>query len=50
MVPLQQKTPELVMDLSREEAEERKRRENLKANILYEQKGFCKEGGEGDGY
>ncbi len=28
----------------------KKEREEVKSQILYEQKGFCKEGGEGDGY
>jgi U6 snRNA-associated Sm-like protein LSm1 len=28
----------------------KKQKEEAKAKILYEQKGFCKEGGEGDGY
>jgi hypothetical protein len=28
----------------------KKRREEIKSQVLYEQKGFCKEGGEGDGY
>jgi len=28
----------------------KKRRDEAKAKILFEQKGFCKEGGEGDGY
>jgi len=28
----------------------KKTREDFKAKVLYEQKGFCKEGGEGDGY
>jgi hypothetical protein len=32
------------------DAEAKKRREEVKAQVLYEQKGFCKEGGEGDGY
>ncbi|KAJ7254068.1 hypothetical protein B0H12DRAFT_1115791 [Mycena haematopus] len=30
--------------------EMKKQREEVKAQILYEKKGFCKEGGEGDGY
>ena len=41
---------DLMMDLNRQEVDDRKRRDNLKATILFEQKGFCKEGGEGDGY
>ncbi|CAK5280240.1 unnamed protein product [Mycena citricolor] len=32
------------------EVETKKEREEVKSQILYEQKGFCKEGGEGDGY
>jgi len=28
----------------------KKRNDDAKSQILYEQKGFCKEGGEGDGY
>ncbi|EUC66808.1 hypothetical protein ACGC1H_001686 [Rhizoctonia solani] len=33
-----------------EEADKRKQHEQVKAQILYDEKGFCKEGGEGDGY
>lgn len=32
------------------EIEGKKQREEIKAQILFDQKGFCKEGGEGDGY
>ncbi|KAJ7225475.1 hypothetical protein GGX14DRAFT_489494, partial [Mycena pura] len=32
------------------DVEMKKQREEAKAKILYEKKGFCKEGGEGDGY
>lgn len=32
------------------EVEAKKQREEAKAQILYENKGFCREGGEGDGY
>lgn len=28
----------------------KKQHDEFKAQVLYEQKGFCKEGGEGDGY
>jgi U6 snRNA-associated Sm-like protein LSm1 len=28
----------------------KKKHEDIKSQILYEQKGFCREGGEGDGY
>ena len=34
----------------RQDVAAKKQREEAKAKILYEQKGFCKEGGEGDGY
>lgn len=30
--------------------EAKKHREDAHARVLFEQKGFCKEGGEGDGY
>ncbi|KAJ1311441.1 hypothetical protein OPQ81_009930 [Rhizoctonia solani] len=33
-----------------EESEKRKQNEHAKAQILYDEKGFSKEGGEGDGY
>jgi len=29
---------------------DKKLRDNVKAQVLFEQKGFCREGGEGDGY
>ncbi|KAF7306965.1 U6 snRNA-associated Sm-like protein LSm1 [Mycena indigotica] len=32
------------------DVETKKQREDAKAQILYDKKGFCKEGGEGDGY
>ena len=28
----------------------KKKHEDVKSQVLFEQKGFCKEGGEGDGY
>jgi len=34
----------------RDEVEAKRVREEAKSKILFEQKGFCKEGGEGDGY
>ncbi|KAF8314225.1 Sm-like ribonucleoprotein [Clavulina sp. PMI_390] len=49
-VPIQPAPVEVMMDLNRQEVDDRKRRENIKATVLYEEKGFCKEGGEGDGY
>jgi len=34
----------------KQETANKKVHEEAKSQILYEQKGFCKEGGEGDGY
>ena len=34
----------------RQETAEKRVQEEAKAKVLYEQKGFCKEGGEGDSY
>ncbi|KAF9015208.1 hypothetical protein BDQ17DRAFT_1385990 [Cyathus striatus] len=34
----------------KKDAELKKHREETKSQILYERRGFCKEGGEGDGY
>jgi len=50
VVPIVPAPVDLMMGLNRQEVDDRKRRDNLKASILFEQKGFCKEGGEGDGY
>jgi len=50
VVPIVPAPVDLMMDLNRQEVDDRKRRDNLKTTILFEQKGFCKEGGEGDGY
>ncbi|KAG8925769.1 SM-like, degradation of cytoplasmic mRNAs and positively regulates transcription initiation [Tulasnella sp. 419] len=44
-VPLEE-----VIPLYREEVEQKKQRENVKAKVLYEKHGFSREGGEGDGY
>jgi len=33
-----------------QDSTEKKRHDSSKAQALYEQKGFCREGGEGDGY
>jgi U6 snRNA-associated Sm-like protein LSm1 len=49
-VPLRQVEYEQLDDYYRQDVAEKKQREEAKAKILYEQKGFCKEGGEGDGY
>jgi hypothetical protein len=49
-VPLRQVDYKQLDDYYRQDIAAKKQREEAKAKILYEQKGFCKEGGEGDGY
>ncbi|KZT06933.1 Sm-like ribonucleoprotein [Laetiporus sulphureus 93-53] len=49
-VPLRQVAWEELEPYHRQEVAAKKKREELKAQVLFEQKGFCKEGGEGDGY
>jgi len=49
-LPLQRIELSQIVPVHEAEIVARKRRENIKANILYEQFGFCREGGEGDGY
>lgn len=49
-VPLRQVDYKQLDDYYRQDVATKKQREEVKAKILYEQKGFCKEGGEGDGY
>ena len=49
-VPLRQVEYNLLASYHKRDAETKKEREEAKSQILYEQKGFCKEGGEGDGY
>ncbi|KAI0033156.1 Sm-like ribonucleoprotein [Vararia minispora EC-137] len=49
-VPLQQVDFELLDGHHRHEAAEKRHRDDTKAKVLFEQKGFCREGGEGDGY
>ncbi|VDB99622.1 unnamed protein product [Peniophora sp. CBMAI 1063] len=49
-VPLQQADFALLDEHHRQEAAEKRVQEEAKAKVLYEQKGFCKEGGEGDSY
>ncbi|KAG8978879.1 SM-like, degradation of cytoplasmic mRNAs and positively regulates transcription initiation [Tulasnella sp. JGI-2019a] len=50
VLPLQPVDLAQIIPIHREETESRKLREAAKAKILYEQSGFCKEGGEGDDY
>jgi U6 snRNA-associated Sm-like protein LSm1 len=49
-IPLRQLDYNVLEGYHKNDAEAKKRREEVKAQVLYEQKGFCKEGGEGDGY
>ncbi|KIJ45276.1 hypothetical protein M422DRAFT_30126 [Sphaerobolus stellatus SS14] len=49
-VPLQPGPRAEIQEQHQAEVVARKRRENTKATILYEEFGFCREGGEGDGY
>ncbi|KAG9050407.1 SM-like, degradation of cytoplasmic mRNAs and positively regulates transcription initiation [Tulasnella sp. UAMH 9824] len=49
-VPLTPVPLEHVIPPHRQEQEQRKIREVIKAKVLLEEKGFAKEGGEGDGY
>ncbi|KAF9531959.1 Sm-like ribonucleoprotein [Crepidotus variabilis] len=39
-----------LQDIHKHDTASKKIHEEAKSQILYEQKGFCKEGGEGDGY
>ncbi|KAA1468205.1 Sm-like ribonucleo protein [Dentipellis sp. KUC8613] len=49
-VPLRQVDYNSLDNHHRQEVIDKKQRDEVKAQVLYEQKGFCKEGGEGDGY
>ncbi|KAF8642243.1 hypothetical protein AX16_009518 [Volvariella volvacea WC 439] len=49
-VPLQQVEYNLLEPYTRHDAEARRQRDEVKSQVLYEQNGFSKEGGEGDGY
>jgi U6 snRNA-associated Sm-like protein LSm1 len=49
-VPLQQVDYSVLDPYHRRDIANKKAREDIKSKVLYEQKGFCKEGGEGDGY
>jgi len=49
-VPLRQVDWNLLEPYHKDDIAGKKRREDIKSQVLYEQKGFCKEGGEGDGY
>lgn len=49
-VPLRQVDYQSLDPYHKNDIAKKKAREDFKAKVLYEQKGFCKEGGEGDGY
>ncbi|KAK0506131.1 Sm-like ribonucleoprotein [Armillaria luteobubalina] len=49
-VPLRQVDYVTLEPYHQNDIEAKKRKEEHKAQILFEEKGFCKEGGEGDGY
>ncbi|RDB29682.1 U6 snRNA-associated Sm-like protein LSm1 [Hypsizygus marmoreus] len=49
-IPLRQVDWNVLEPYHKSDIEAKKQREESKAQILYEKKGFCKEGGEGDGY
>lgn len=49
-VPLKQVDYHLLEPYHKNDTEHKKQREEVKAQVLYERAGFCKEGGEGDGY
>lgn len=49
-VPLQQVDFAMLDEHHRNETAEKRVLEDAKSKVLYEQKGFCKEGGEGDSY
>jgi len=49
-IPLKQVEWDVLLPYHKRDTDIKKRREEFKAQILHEQKGFSKEGGEGDGY
>ncbi|KAL4070974.1 Sm-like ribonucleoprotein [Scleroderma citrinum] len=49
-IPLRQVDYNILEQYHKRDMADKKAREDIKSRILYEQKGFCKEGGEGDGY
>jgi len=49
-VPLRQVDYKVLEGYHKHDIATKKQKDEVKAQILYEQKGFCKEGGEGDGY
>lgn len=49
-IPLRQVEYNVLEPYHKNDIATKKQREEAKSQILYEKKGFCKEGGEGDGY
>ncbi|KAF5375002.1 hypothetical protein D9758_000246 [Tetrapyrgos nigripes] len=49
-VPLRQVDWHELEPIHKHDTELKKQREEVKAQILYDEKGYSKEGGEGDGY
>ncbi|OBZ80045.1 U6 snRNA-associated Sm-like protein LSm1 [Grifola frondosa] len=49
-VPLRQVEWSALEPYHKQDIAVKKHREEIKADVLFEEKGFCKEGGEGDGY
>ncbi|KAI0815207.1 Sm-like ribonucleoprotein [Irpex lacteus] len=49
-VPLKQVDWKVLENFHKQDIAAKKQRDETKAQVLYEKRGFCKEGGEGDGY
>ena len=49
-VPLRKVEFELLEPYHMKDIADKKVHDDLKSKVLYEERGFCKEGGEGDGY
>lgn len=49
-VPLRQVDYRSLEPYVKNDTELKRQRDEAKAKVLYDKKGFCKEGGEGDGY
>ncbi|KAF5356210.1 hypothetical protein D9756_003795 [Leucocoprinus leucothites] len=49
-VPLRQVDYRLLEPYVKQDIDQKKEHDEVKAKVLYDKKGFCKEGGEGDGY
>jgi len=49
-IPLKQVDHDVLEPYHKKDMELKRQREEAKSQILHNQRGFCKEGGEGDGY